>query len=81
MNAESLGRALGAANDLLELLRLAEGAAARLTQEVHGASHGRAMLLARELVRLRRSAERLALQVESDADPIAAVRLPVENET
>ena len=58
MNAESVARALGAANDLLELLRLAEGAAVRLAQEVHGASYEHAALIARELSRVRRSAER-----------------------
>jgi hypothetical protein len=59
MNAESGSRALNAANDLVELLRLAHGAAERLEQEVHGAAFEHADLIVRELQRLRRSAEKL----------------------
>ena len=65
MDAPSTSRALGAANDLIDLLRLAEGAAARLAQEVHGVSHEHAALITRELRRLRRSAEQLELEVEN----------------
>jgi hypothetical protein len=36
MNAESDSRALSAIEDLVHLLQLAEGAAQRLAQEVHG---------------------------------------------
>lgn len=64
MNAESGSRALGAANDLLDLLRLAQAAAERVAQEVYGPSFEHADLLTRELQRLRRSAEKLAGGVE-----------------
>jgi hypothetical protein len=59
MDAESGSRALGAAGDLVELLRLAQSAADRIEKEVHGASYEEADLIARELHRLRRLAERL----------------------
>jgi hypothetical protein len=36
MRPDSGSRALGAANDLVELLRLAQGASERIQQEVHG---------------------------------------------
>ena len=59
MDSESSSRALGAVSDLIELLRLAQGAADRVEKEVHGASYEEADLIARELHRLRRLAERL----------------------
>jgi hypothetical protein len=64
MNAQSGSRALAAANDLIELLRLAQGAAERLAQEVYGASYEHAELIERELQRVRRSAEKLSRDVE-----------------
>ena len=64
MNAESGSRALGAAHDLIDLLRLAQAAAERIAQEVYGASFEHADLIARELQRVRRSAEKLARGVE-----------------
>jgi hypothetical protein len=64
MNAESGSRALNAANDLLELLRLAQGATERLEQEVYGPSYEHAELIAREIHRLRRSAEKLQADME-----------------
>jgi hypothetical protein len=64
MNAQSGSRALGAANDLIELLRLAQGAAERLAQEVYGVSYEHAELIERELQRVRRSAEKLSHDVE-----------------
>jgi len=59
MDSESGSRALAAVNDLIELLRLAQGAADRLEHEVHGPAYEHAELIARELHRLRRVAESL----------------------
>jgi hypothetical protein len=64
MDGRSGSRALGAASDLVELLRLAQGSAERLAQEVYGVSYEHAELLERELQRLRRSAEKLKSVVE-----------------
>jgi len=64
MDAESGSRALSAANDLVELLRLAQSAAERVAQEVFGASYEHAELIERELQRLRRSADKLTRDVE-----------------
>ena len=64
MNAESGSRALNAANDLLELLRLAQGATERLEQEVYGPSYEHTELIAREIHRLRRLAEKLQGDME-----------------
>lgn len=65
MDGESGSRALGAAHDLWQLLRLAQSAAERVTQEVFGPAYERAELLARDLHRLRRSAEALRQEVEN----------------
>jgi hypothetical protein len=59
MNGESESRALDAASDLFELLRLAQGAAQRLANELHGVDFKHAELIARDLRRLRRSADML----------------------
>jgi hypothetical protein len=64
MDAESGSRALSAVNDLVELLRLALGAAERLEQEVHGPSFEHADLIARDVHRLRRSADVLKGRIE-----------------
>ena len=64
MDAQSGSRALGAANDLVELLRLAHGAAERLASEMYGPQFEHAELLQRELQRLRRSTDRLLKDVE-----------------
>jgi hypothetical protein len=64
MDAQSGSRALGAAQDLLELLRLAQAAAERAAQEVYGSSFEHAELIERELARLRRSAEKLARDIQ-----------------
>ncbi|HET7199025.1 MAG TPA: hypothetical protein VFI86_10180 [Burkholderiales bacterium] len=64
MDAQSGSRALGAAHDLVEMLRLAHGAAERLAAEVYGAHFEQADILQRELQRLRRSTERLRAEVE-----------------
>jgi len=64
MDAESGSRALGAVCDLIELMRLAQGAADRVEHEVHGSSYEEAEILARELQRLRRLAERLKADTE-----------------
>jgi hypothetical protein len=63
MDSASGSRTLGAANDLVELLRLAHGAAERLEQEVFGPQFEHADLIARDLQRLRRSAEKLQADV------------------
>jgi hypothetical protein len=64
MNAESGSRALNAANDLVELLRLTQGAAERVEQEVHGQSYEQADQIARDIHRVRRLAERLQVEIE-----------------
>jgi hypothetical protein len=64
MDAQSGSRALSAASDLADLLRLAQEAVERLAQEVYGASFEHAELIARELQRLRRSADTLRRGVE-----------------
>jgi hypothetical protein len=65
MNAESGSRALSAANDLVELLRLAASAAERVGQEVFGPAYEHAELISRELQRLRRSADKLQKDMEA----------------
>ena len=65
MDAESGSRALSAANDLVELLRLAHAAAERAAQEVYGVSYEHAELIARDLQRLRRSADTLSHNIEN----------------
>ncbi|HZE59809.1 MAG TPA: hypothetical protein VE085_04560 [Burkholderiales bacterium] len=65
MDAESGSRALSAANDLVELLRLAHAAAERAAQEVYGVAYEHAELIARDLQRLRRSAEKLGHDIEN----------------
>jgi len=64
MDAETGSRALHAANDLVEVLRLAQGAVERVAQEVHGAPFERADQLAQDMQRLRRLAERLRTEIE-----------------
>jgi hypothetical protein len=64
MDAQSGSRALAAASDLADLLRLAHEAAERVAQEVFGASFEHAELIARELQRLRRSTDTLRRGVE-----------------
>jgi hypothetical protein len=64
MDARSGSRALGAANDLVELLRLSQGAVERLADELYGPQFGPAEVLQGELQRLRRIAERLQKDVE-----------------
>jgi hypothetical protein len=74
MDAESGSRALSAIDDLVELLRLAHGASERLEQEVHGPSFEHADLIARDLHRLRRSAETLKARIEGFVAEEAASR-------
>jgi len=64
MDGESGSRAIGAASDLIELLRLAQASAERIAQEVYGVSYEHAELIERELQRLRRSAEKLKATVD-----------------
>ncbi len=64
MNAESDSRALSAIEDLVHLLQLAESAAQRVAQEVHGPSFDHAQLIERDLQRLRRGAETLKRSIE-----------------
>jgi hypothetical protein len=64
MDSESGSRALNAVDDLVELLRLAQGAADRLEHEVHGVSYEQAELIARDLQRLRRLSEKLKTETE-----------------
>ena len=75
MDAESGSRALSAIDDLVELLRLALGAAERLEQEVHGPSFEHADLIARDVQRLRRSSEVLKARIEGFvAEEASAIR-------
>jgi hypothetical protein len=64
MDAEAGSRALNAANDLVELLRLGQGALERVAQEVHGAPFERADQVAADMHRLQRLAERLQADIE-----------------
>ena len=64
MDAESGSRVLNAVNDLIELLRLSQGATDRLEHEVHGASYEQADMIARDIHRLRRQAEKLKGEIE-----------------
>jgi hypothetical protein len=64
MDASTGSRALSAADDLVELLRLAQSSAERIAQEVYGVSYEHAELIERELQRLRRSADKLKSVVE-----------------
>ena len=65
MDSDSGSRVLGAANDLVDLLRLAGAAAERISQETFGPAYEHAELLTRELQRLRRSAAKLSTDIES----------------
>jgi hypothetical protein len=65
MSGEADSRALGAIEDLVQLLQLAESAAQRVAHEVHGPSFDHADLIAHELQRLRRSANTLHAAVTS----------------
>jgi hypothetical protein len=64
MDAETGSRALHAANDLVEVLRLAQGAVERVSQEVHGVPFEQADQIARDMHRVRRLAERLQADIE-----------------
>jgi hypothetical protein len=72
MDAESGSRALSAVNDLVELLRLALGAAEPLEQEVHGPAFEHADLIARDVQRLHRSATVLQGRIEGFVSEEAA---------
>ena len=63
-DTESGARALGAADDLLQLLRLAQGAAQRLVRELHGPAYDHAQQLAEEIRRARRNADALSAEAE-----------------
>jgi uncharacterized membrane protein YccC len=64
MDGQSGSRALGAASDLVELLRLAQASAERVAQEVFGVPYEHAELIERELQRLRRSADKLKSSID-----------------
>jgi uncharacterized membrane protein YccC len=64
MDGDTGSRVLGAASDLVELLRLAQAAAERVAQDVYGVSYEHAELIERELHRLRASAEKLKATVD-----------------
>jgi hypothetical protein len=64
MEAEAGSRALHGSSDLVELLRLAQGALERIELEVHGSSFEQAQAVGRELHRLRRQAEKLHGEIE-----------------
>ena len=64
MISDSTTRALNAINDLLDLLRLAHGAAERVQKEVHGFAHDHAGDMSRSIHEMRQTAERLRVEVE-----------------
>jgi signal transduction histidine kinase len=64
MDGESGSRILHSVNDLIELLRLAQGATDRLEHDVHGVSYEHADMIARDIHRLRRQAEKLKVECE-----------------
>ena len=64
MDAETGSRVLNAADDLVELLRLAQSATDRLEHEVHGPAYEQADMIARDIHRLRRQAEKLKVEIE-----------------
>jgi len=64
MDSSSGSRALGAASDLIELLRLAQAAIERLERETQGVPYEQAEMIERDLRRARRQAESLRLEVQ-----------------
>jgi hypothetical protein len=64
MDAEAGSRAPGPAHDLVELLRLTQGALERIEREVHGAPYEQADAIGRDVHRLRRQAEKLQADIE-----------------
>ena len=64
MEAEAGSRALHGSSDLVELLRLAQGALERIQLEVHGSSFEQAQAVARDLHHLRRQADKLHDDIE-----------------
>jgi hypothetical protein len=64
MDAEAGARALNAAHDLVELLRLTQGALERIEREVHGSPYELADTVGRDVQRLRRQAEKLQAEIE-----------------
>jgi hypothetical protein len=64
MEAEAGSRALHGSSDLVELLRLAQGALERIELEVHGSSFEQAQAVGREIHRLRRQAEKLHDEID-----------------
>jgi len=61
---EASSRVLHAGSDLIELLRLAQGAVQRLEEEVHGEALDEVDKIARDLRRMRRTAESLKPSLE-----------------
>jgi len=72
MDAETGTRAMRAAQDLVEFLRLAQRALERVAQEVHGVPFEQADQAALELQRVRQLAERLRTDIERFARHEAA---------
>jgi hypothetical protein len=64
MEAEAGSRALHGSSDLVELLRLAQGALERIELEVHGTLFEQAQAFGRDIQRLRRQAEKLHADIE-----------------
>ena len=69
MDSESGGRALTAARDLIELLRLAQSAADRLEHEVHGPAYEHYEFLARVFERLWERGETVRLLIAGKETP------------
>ena len=64
MNPENVSRALQAMNDLVDLLRLAQGAAQRLETESHAPIFERTESRLVEVRRVRRDSEKLQREFE-----------------
>lgn len=81
--AEASSRVLNAGSDLVELLRLAQGAVQRLQEEVHGPALEDVDRIAVELRRMRLAAEALRptlerFVVDSESASVAEVERGVE---
>jgi hypothetical protein len=73
---EATARALDAASDLSELLRLAHGAIQRAQAESHGEAYDVACRLSRQMHYMRKVAELLRHEIERFDEPEIRVRAP-----
>ena len=71
--AEEGSRALDAAADLRDLLRLAHEAVHRISQDVHGSTYEKTVVLSNRLHDVRDEAEKLAEEVNRYVQEVEAV--------